>query len=541
MKQLIANRIFVCLTAFILTAVMISCGGEKPKLGPNDYDVVVVGSGGGGLSAAARLAKKGMKVLVIEQHYQVGGFMSSFERKGYRFEASLHAMDYTGVAMFEKLGIKDKVKVVEINPAYIASFPGLELEVPVDVKEYIKRLKALFPKESDGIDKLVDNMWSIQVTMQNLMNLQDKKDVVSSIASLIFKPWNLWPVIKYWSKNNTEMMHDFVKDEKLIGIFTQLMCYSGVPSDNVSGMLFAMMWNSYHFGGFYYFHGGSHAITKACAEVVQENGGTVLLSHLVTKINIKDGKAVSVIAQDKRTNELKEFKCRYVVSNANAPDTFFKLVGREYLPADYVKRIETGKIGLSPFGIYLGVNYDYSNALPNHNHTVFVNPTFDQGEIFKYYKEGTSEKCQFALVNYTMIDPTNAPKGKNAIEIISIMPYDYKGDWDMSKGYNAYKALKEKVAWDFIRRIEKWYPGISKHIEVLEVGTPRTMERYTLNPKGTIFGWEYTIDQSMFKRLPHNTPIENLFLAGAWTFPGGGQSTVLISGVMCSDLILSEE
>lgn len=541
MKRIKRNGFILFSISLLLILPFLSCGGEKAEPGPDEYDVVVIGAGGGGISAAARLAKEGMKVLVLEQHYQVGGFMSSFERGDYRFEASLHAMDYTGVAMFEKLGIKDKVKVVEINPAYIASFPGLEMEVPVDYKEYVKRLQKEFPHEAEGIEDLVDNLWSIQVTMENLINLQDGKDVISSLASLIFKPWHLWPVIKYWNTNNTDMMHDFVQDEKLIGIFTQLMCYSGVPSDDVSGMLFAMMWNSYHFGGFYYFHGGSHAVTKACAEVVRENGGTVLLSHLVTKINIEDGRAVSVVAKDKRANEMKTFKCRYVVSNANAPDTFFKFVGREHLPEDYIKRLENGKIGLSPYIVFLGVNKDYRDALPNGNHTVFVNPSFDQGEIFKYYHEGTSEKCQFALVNYTMIDPTDAPEGKNVIELVSIMPYDYKGDWNLSKGYDAYKKLKEKVAWDYIKRAEKWYPGLSKHIEVLEVGTPRTMERYTLNPKGTIFGWEYNIEQSMFNRLPHDTPIENLFLAGAWTFPGGGQSTVLISGAMCADLILAEE
>ncbi len=535
----IGGRFLAFLAACIMVFTMVSCSEEKKELGPNEYDVVVIGSGGGGLSAAAMLAKNGMKVIVIEQHYQVGGYMSSFSRKGYTFEASLDAMDKTGIDMFEKLGIQDKVTVVKLDDPYLALFPDLKFQVPADSDEYLKKLQETFPHEAEGIEDLFDTLGSMNTTMGNLMNLQDGKDTISSLFNLIFKPWNIWPVVKYWSSNCTNMMDDFVKDKKFIALFTQLMCYTGIDSDNVSGMLFAMMWNSYHFGGFYYFHGGSHAVTKALAEVVEENGGKVLLSNLVTKIIIKDGRAVGVRAEEVNSKKVKEFKCRYVVSNANAPQTFFKLVGREYLPEDYTKSLENMTIGLPTYAVYLGVNHDYSKEMPNH--TIFDNPCFDQNKIFEYYHKGNAEKALYGLINYTMKDPTNAPKGKNVIALISIMPYDYKGDWNRSKGYDAYKALKEKVADTFITRAEKHLPTIRKYVEVMEVATPFTNERYTLNPKGTIFGWEYSIDQSMMKRLPQETPIENLYLSGAWTFPGGGQSAVLISGAMCANTILSAE
>jgi phytoene dehydrogenase-like protein len=121
------------------------------------------------------------------------------------------------------------------------------------------------------------------------------------------------------------------------------------------------------------------------------------------------------------------------------------------------------------------------------------------------------------------------------------MPYDYKGDWYESVSYAKYQALKEEVARTFIKRAEEYLPGLSEHIEVMEVGSPRTMEHYTLNPKGSIFGWEFLKEQSMLKRLPQKTPINNLFLAGAWTFPGGGQSAVLLSGAQAAEMILSRD
>ncbi len=525
----------------ILIGLEISYADDK-KLGTgeDDYDVIVIGAGGGGLSAAARCSKEGLKTLVIEQHHQVGGYMSGFEQGDYRFEASLEAMDGMGALTFDKLGIKDKVKAYKLDPVYKACFPDFEFVVPADVEEYKKKLIKTFPHEEEGINDFFSTFKSINITMENLFSLQDGTEVISSLASLIFNPWNIWPVIKYWDSNCTDMLDEYLKDEKLIAIFTQLMAYTGINADNVSGMLFALMWNSYHHHGFYYFEGGSHAVTKACAEVVKENGGKVLLSTLATKIIIKDGMAVAVRAQDLKTKVEKEYKCRYVVSNANVPDTVNKLIGKENLPEDYVRDIENMKTGASTFAVYLGVDHDYSND-PNAIHSIFVNPANNAAESFRYFTEGNPEKAMFSIVNYTMKDPTNAPKGKNAINIVSMLPYDYMDNWQIKKGDESYKALKEKVAQIYIKRAEKYLPGLEKYIEEIRIATPLTLERYTLNPFGTIFGWEYNQKQSMLNRLPQDTPINNLFLAGAWTFPGGGQGAVLTSGSTAAGMILSNE
>jgi prolycopene isomerase len=348
----------------------------------------------------------------------------------------------------------------------------------------------------------------------------------------------LWPIIKYWDSTASELLANYIQDEKLIALFVQLMAYTGTSADEVSGMLFAGMWVSYHHVGFCYFEGGSGAVTKALAEVVVENGGEILLNTLATKIVIEDGAAVAV-----QTKDGKEFKCRYVVSNANAPDTFFKMIGREHLPEEYAHRLETMKIGLPAFAVYLGVDHDFSDAFqPEGNHSYFVNPGYDQTETFKYFREGNPEKAMFGMINYTMADPTNAPKGKNVISVVSIVPYDYKGDWYESESYEKYQALKEEVAQQYLKRAEELIPGLSDHIEVMEVGSPRTMEHYSLNPRGSIFGWEFSKDQTMTKRLPQKTPIKNLYLAGAWGgMYGGGQSAVLMGGYAAAERILGRE
>ena len=517
------------------TAVWLSAAAGAQSVS-EVYDVAVIGAGGGGLGAAARLARAGKKVLVLEQHDKVGGYMTAFERDDYRFEVSLHAMDGLddpggmNRASFRELGILDKVKPIKLDPMYRTVYPDLDLVIPGDADAYRDLLKQQFPAEAQGLDRLFATERKIYDALNGLMCLMN-----GEYGKALANPSKYWPLIKYWNSTLSEMLAKSIHDPKLIAIFTQLAGYAGAEPDNVSAIFFSVMWGSYHFGGYYHFVGGSQAVSNALAEVIRENGGTILLKTLVTRIVIQDGQAVAV-----QTKDGQEFKCRYVVSNASAPATFFKLIGKEYLPADYVKELEDLKIGLSAFNVYLGVDHDYTPVF-NGMHQIMINESYDPHQNFLYYYEGVPEKAGFAIANYSVVDSTWAPKGKNSIVLTSILPYDWKDGWHESESYEKYDTLKTETAKIFIKRAEKYLPGLSEHIEVMEVGSPRTMEHYTLNPRGTIFGWDNIPEQSMMKRLPQETPIPNLFLAGAWTFPGGGQSAVLSSGLMAAEKVLDKD
>ncbi len=368
--------------------------GPRPEIGPGGYDAVVIGAGGGGLSAAARMALGGMKVLVIEQHDKVGGYMTAFERDPYRFEVSLHAMDGLdpqglNQRTFTQLGIIDKVKIVKLDPAYRSAFPGISLDVPADPKEYLKVLQETFPEEAEGMAGLYEVLESLNTAMVLMKDLMEGKSAGPVLWEFIKHPSLLVPMFKYGNTSVSEMLEDYIHDERLIAFITQLACFAGAEPDRVSGMFFAFMWNSYHFGGFAYFEGGSQAVSNAMAEVVRENGGEILLNTLATKIVMKDGVAVAV-----QTKDGKEFKGRYVVSNANAPLTFNKLVGREHLPEEYMKKMDGMEIGLSSLVVYLGVDHDYRDNFPKGVHSYFLNTSYDQALNFKYYYDGVPEKSR---------------------------------------------------------------------------------------------------------------------------------------------------
>jgi phytoene dehydrogenase-like protein len=127
------------------------------------------------------------------------------------------------------------------------------------------------------------------------------------------------------------------------------------------------------------------------------------------------------------------------------------------------------------------------------------------------------------------------------MSLTTYLPWDMLNTWQWDDEYEQYIAAKESAARTLIERAEAFLPGLRDHVEILEVGSPVTNYAFSLNPRGTIFGWANTPEQGTLRRLPMQTPIDNVLLAGAWTFPGGGQAAVIDSGVQAANKVLAKE
>ncbi len=529
------KRIFAAV--LILMFAAISCGDDSEKV---DYDVVIIGSGGGGLSAGARLALAGKKIIVIEQHYKVGGYMGAFKRGDYTFEISLHAMDGLDpengawTPMLKELGVYDKLKPVKLDPMYKAYFPGFEMTVPADAQEYKKMLLERFPHEKQGIE----DYWSAIGSIHEIIaggNQIMQGNYLSGLWQVMTSPVGLYEIASCMGITMSDFLNRFFKDKALLTVMTCYTCMLGNGPDKIAATIFAGMWDTYHKGGTYYLEGGSKTMSEGLAEVIRSNGGEILLSTRVTKVLIKDGKAIGV-----QTKDGKKISSKYVISNANALDTMLEFVGKEYLPADYVEELTSMEIGAAALTIYMGVNKDYRDYFPGDTHMIMEMPSLDPDENFRPMREGDPHTVQYGITNYSKADPTVAPKGKNVIAIVTLMPYDLDNGWMEDVSDEAYQKYKKKVADIIIKRVEKYLPGLSKHIEELEVGTPRTNMHYTSNRGGSIYGWAHSDEQSLMNRLPQETPVENLLLAGAWTYPAGGQTPVIFSGYTAAGKVLDD-
>ena len=507
-----------------------------------EADVVVIGSGGGGLSAAAALARSGKKVVVLEQHHKVGGYMTNFKRGDYTFEVSLHGfdgLDEYGMnrPIFKRLGILDKIKPIKENFIYrFKTLPtGMDLKVPQGLENYKQVLYETFPNEKKALDKFfkdIDRMDKIyQKISKSSLDSNEKQLGALEISTMLY--YSNLKLHTYFDKKLK------VKDIKLKANLSIIPCFLGTSIDQQSTLLFFIAWIGYHKYGYYYFEGGSQSISNAMKEVILENGGQIHLNTRAEKIEVENGKATMV-----RANNNVCYKADYVISNASAPATMYKLIGEDKISKYDKNRFKDWQIGFSMLIVYLGVDHDYSELFDGTGE-MFVSHGYDIDEGFEVALScSETEPANYTINNYTVLDPTNVQvEGKNVIVLSRLASYDCFDEWKWGESFESYKELKNRMGRQMVREAEKVLPGLSEYIEYMEVGTPQTMKQFTSNPKGSIFGWDHQLSQVIFNRMNNDKfeGIDNVYLVGAWGSPGGGQSAVMVSGYTAAQKILRKE
>lgn len=512
-----------------------------------EYDVVVIGGGMGGLSCGAWLAHHGMKVALIEQNSQVGGFCSSYKRNGFNF--TLAASEVTGTTenglitrTIKALGIEDAIEFIPLEQGYHVHFPDFNYYIYSgggDARErFMDQFIQLFPGEADGIRRFFD----ILVTLNDQANYATFLGTgLWDVTRILFKCPS---VVKNMSKGIVPFMDNFVSDPRLRAALSINSTCANLPPSKMSVMGIAGLLIE---GGLSIPHvkGGAQAVPEAFAKSLREDGGEIFTGKLVKQILVDNKGACGVrmvsspLADPKsdseNTEKPMEIGARYVVSNASARQTFNTLLEKSQVGESYRNRLNKLEVTPPFCALFLGLDMDLADmgfvpALHIHSSTYDTEQYFSNPKSPLLNEDEPDPFFRFQLANLS--DPTSAPPGKTAL-VIHIIPAPV-GGWEDPD-------FEKRVADVMIKRAERKIPGLSKHIEYQEFWSPRTIDKRVRSGEDASIGWALTPSQVGPKRLAQETPVKNLFLSGHWTRPALGIIGTVISGLQSARIILRKE
>lgn len=470
----------------------------------NMYDIIVIGGGLGGLTAGAKMAISGKRVLLIEQHDRVGGCATTFTRKEYTLEVGLHEMDglHPGdmkSRIFKDLGINDAIDIIKVPEFYRFYNERQDVVVTHDPEEMTQRLCGLFPDEKAGIE---DYFYHVM----NIRQIMKKKELDPDMTI-------------------GQFLDSVISNEDLKLILLGNLGYFHDDPYGLSLGYYCMAQNSYYTGGGNFIKGGSQKLSDSLARVITDQGGQVWLNHRVVGITVESDRVTGVTYESDQQDGVQFVGADVVISNASIPQ-----VSHELLYGDY-RGFTSAFSGLVPGASLLTVYFGFKEELSQlgwKNYATFVfDPSVQaQSDILKN-NQGSYRQRSFTFVDYGQIDSGLAPEGRSVGAICCI---DYTSDWeDLSR--DEYRAKKREVKEIFQDRLEQLIPGVKDCIDHCEVATALTVQRYTLNPNGAVYGYAQTPERV---RTQVQSPLENLHFASAWTQTGGGFSGAIFSGYLCA-------
>ena len=477
------------------------------------YDAVIIGAGIGGLFCANLLAREGLRVLLIEQHYMVGGYCSTFRRGGYTFDAATHfypllgnPQTITGRVLAE-IGIE--TGWVKMDPVDTFHFPdGTKFKVPADLDTYRQLLDKEFPHEKENLERFFEAVRETYL-LGLLCYFRDRN------------PERLGP----WREMSMrDALDRYIGDRKLKLLLTADCPHWGSPPGRTSFVFDSMLRLSYFLGN-YYPEGGSQAFADELAQRFEEQGGHILMSSLVEEILIEDGRArgVRVTTTRGRRKGTVRVAAGAVVSNADLLQTVERLLPPDTVDPSYLAPIRKLRPSFPCHLVHVGLRDVSPEQL-------------DEAQGY-YWNEWDPElvgngglRCK--VFAPTLYEPRLAPDGGQIVILQKVLDLDYEAVDDWPK----HKAELEDY---MVGHLKDVVPGIEDKIVVQLSASARTSWRFTLNKVGSMLGWEMSPDQLGEARPGIEGPVDGLYLVGHWTRPGGGITPVIISAMKVASTLAS--
>ncbi|MFW5775525.1 MAG: phytoene desaturase family protein [Chitinivibrionales bacterium] len=476
------------------------------------YDAVVIGSGIGGLTCGAFLARAGMRVAVLEKHYRIGGYAHSFIRRGYRFESGIHSVplntDGTLMYLLRLLGIENRITPVQLPCMFRTQTPQYSFGLPSQQQQIVSSLKEQFPDQTDALSRFFDALHRFKHILVDPIRTYEQ-DFTGEDLSLVYE---------FHNKSYKSLIEEYLSDPDLQHILFSVWPYAGASPDYGAALYNTMMFTIHFFEGSHHLQGGFHTLADALASVITDNGGVV---HRKTEVC-----SISADASRRATNVVTstgdEFVGDVVISNISPYALHTEILDKQHRSRRWMRRLSNLEPSVSCVAVYCGMHQSFTDMMQDNILFWFDSPNHER--IFARIRDNKRSVMDHLILLRTVDDPS-----RPALTLMHFVNKAYSDNW---------KETKKEIADTMIAKADQIIPGLSERIVLSETGSPETFERYTGNTHGALYGFENTKSIYGEAKMPITTHLSNLYQVGHWGKPGGGIWNVMVNAYTASKAIL---
>ncbi len=491
------------------------------------FDIIIIGSGIGGLTAGALLAKYGKKVAIFESHSLAGGAAHTFTRQGFKFDSG--PSFYCGLGknkpslnplkqVLDILG--ESLDVVAYDPLGHYHFPEVKFPVFSDSYKYRQAVAKVTPQGAKELETFESQMLGLYDCLKDIPTISLRSDwqLLTVLLSRYF-PSLIKTLFQVGIINGSvgDVMDKTVKDtwvRRLIDLECFLL--SGLKAQGTVAPEVAFMLGERNRAGVEYPLGGSETIINALLKGLKRWGGELYLNSHVDKIIVESGNITGIKL---RKGDIVE--APIVISNATLWDTYSHLLEPEYLPKSYrEEQLKTAAVE-SFMHLHLGIKAEGLENLTGH-HVVVHDSNKD------IIVPGNT--CMISIPS--VWDKSLAPDNHYVIHAYTLEPYQ---GWEKNADYENKKKQRSQSLY---KSLEKVIPDIRKRVVLELIGTPLTHSRFLRRHQGT-YGPAIAAGKGMFPSC--HTPISGLYRVGDSTLPGIGVPAVAASGILCANTLVSPQ
>lgn len=422
----------------------------------DSYDVIIIGSGLGGLTTANRLAYCGHRVLLLEHHHRLGGLATWFKRRGHIFDISLHGFPYGMVKTCKKYWNKAIMQSIVQLPNIVFDNPQFSLKTTFDKDDFTQLLHSHFKVEKTTIDDFFETI--------NKMNFYDDQAMTTRELFEQFFP-------------NRSDIHRLLMEP---------ITYANGSTLDDPAITYGIVFSNFMNKGVFTFRGGTDKLISMMSEELEKNGVTICTKAKVNQILVENGKVKGVSVGGKNIT------AKAVVSNSGITNTINNLTERDHYSDDFLGKADKIRVNNSSCQVYFGIRD--GEKIDDVGDLLFTStaPEFDSEELLD---------MQTCSKTFSVYYPKTRPDHERFTIVASMNSrYDDWATLDDDTYQNEKAALIVRTQKD----LERYLPGISAKIDWSEAATPKTFNSYTLHTRGTSFGTKFEgldISRSIFKEI----------------------------------------